>query len=93
MRLSGGETFTVANDVDTIYASSLAKGASAQFSKSFFVTNGATAGMYPITISATYDYVEGGETVSASSEFSYTVPAKHHSKVIKTHQALQLIFL
>lgn len=74
MRLSGGETFTVANDVDTIYASSLAKGASAQFSKSFFVTNGATAGMYPITISATYDYVEGGETVSASSEFSYTVP-------------------
>lgn len=29
MRLSGGETFTVANDVDTIYASSLAKGASA----------------------------------------------------------------
>ena len=65
MRLSGGETFTVANDVDTIYASSLAKGASAQFSKSFFVANGATAGMYPITISATYDYVEGGETVSA----------------------------
>ena len=32
MRLSGGDTFTVANDVDTIYSSSLSKGASAQFS-------------------------------------------------------------
>lgn len=74
MRLSGGENFTVANDVDTIYASSLAKGASTQFSKSFFVNNATAAGMYPITISATYDYVENGETVSASSEFSYTVP-------------------
>ena len=32
MRLSGGDTFTVANDVDTIYSPSLSKGASAQFS-------------------------------------------------------------
>ena len=35
MRLSGGDTFTVANDVDTIYSPSLSKGASAQFSKNF----------------------------------------------------------
>lgn len=52
--------------------------------------------MYPITISATYDYVEGGETVSASSEFSYTVPVsagQTSQQSNQTHQALQLIFL
>ena len=73
MRLSGGDTFTVANDVDTVYSSTLSKGASAQFSKSFYVSAGASAGMYPITISATYDYTEDGETMSGTAEFSYTV--------------------
>ena len=73
MRLSGGDTFTVANDVDTIYSSSLSRGASAQFSKSFYVSAGTSAGMYPITISASYDYTEDGETMSGTAEFSYTV--------------------
>lgn len=73
MRLSGGDTFTVANDVDTVYSSTLSKGANAQFSKSFYVSAGASAGMYPITISATYDYTEDGETMSGTAEFSYTV--------------------
>lgn len=73
MRLSGGDTFTVANDVDTIYSPSLSKGASAQFSKNFYVSAGASAGMYPITISATYEYTEDGETTSGTAEFSYTV--------------------
>ena len=72
MRLSGGDTFTVANDVDTIYSPSLSKGASAQFSKNFYVSAGASAGMYPITISATYEYTEDGETTSGTAEFSYT---------------------
>lgn len=73
MRLSGGDTFTVANDVDTIYSPSLSKGTSAQFSKNFYVSAGASAGMYPITISATYEYTEDGETTSGTAEFSYTV--------------------
>lgn len=73
MQLSGGDTFTVANDVDTIYSSSLSKGASAQFSKNFYVSAGASAGMYPITVSASYDYTEDGETMSGTAEFSYTV--------------------
>ena len=73
MHLSGGDTFTVANDVDTIYSPSLSKGASAQFSKNFYVSAGASAGMYPITISATYEYTEDGETTSGTAEFSYTV--------------------
>ena len=73
MRLSGGDTFTVANDVDTIYSSSLSRGASAQFSKSFYVSAGTSAGMYPITISTSYDYTEDGETMSGTAEFSYTV--------------------
>lgn len=73
MRLSGGDTFTVANDVDTIYSPSLSKGTSAQFSKNFYVSAGASTGMYPITISATYEYTEDGETTSGTAEFSYTV--------------------
>lgn len=73
MRLAGGDVFTVANDVDTVYKDSIGKSQTAQFSKSFYCSASAASGMYPITVSATYDYDVDGVTEQGSAEFSYTV--------------------
>ena len=73
IRLSGGEVFAVNNDTDTIYASKIAKGAKADFSKSFYCSNAAADGVYPIALSASYEYFENGEKVAATSEINYSV--------------------
>lgn len=77
LRLSGGEIFTVANDVDTIFTQTLAKGQSVQLSKSFYCSKSAAVGMYPITVSAVYEYDDGESgTLQGASEFSYSVQVK-----------------
>lgn len=73
LRLSGGEALSISNDVDTIYTDTIAKNSTAQFSKSFYCSPSAETGMYPITVSAVYDYIVDGETQQGSTEFSYTV--------------------
>lgn len=73
MRLSGGEALSISNDVDTIYKDAIAKSSTAEFSKSFYCSASAETGMYPITVSITYEYTLDGETAQGSSEFSYTV--------------------
>lgn len=72
IRLAGGEVFSVNNDSDTIYADTISKNSSNNFSKSFYC-NAAESGVYPITVSATYEYFDDSEKVSASTEFNYTV--------------------
>ena len=73
IRLTGSEAFTVSNDVDTIYRETLSKNQSAEFSKNFYVNPQTEAGMYPITVSATYDYTDDGVVNQGSAEFTYTV--------------------
>lgn len=73
MRLSGGEALTISNDVDTIYKDAIAKNSTAEFSKNFYCSSSAETGMYPITVSITYEYTADGETAQGSAEFSYTV--------------------
>ena len=73
MRLSGGEALSISNDVDTIYKDAIAKSSTAEFSKSFYCSASAETGMYPITVSITYEYTLDGATAQGSSEFSYTV--------------------
>lgn len=73
IRLSGGEAFAVNNDTDTIYSSKIAKGAKAEFSKSFYCSKGVTDGVYPIALTASYEYIENGEKVASSSEINYSV--------------------
>lgn len=73
MRLSGGEALSISNDVDTIYKDSIAKNSTAEFSKSFYCSASAETGMYPITVSVTYEYTVDGVTDQGSCEFSYTV--------------------
>ncbi|MDE6470701.1 MAG: hypothetical protein K2L19_06740 [Eubacterium sp.] len=73
LRLSGGEAFSIANDIDTVYIESLAKGGNTEISKSFYCSTAAETGMYPITVSASYEYTINGEIQQASTEFSITV--------------------
>lgn len=73
IRLSGGEVFSVNNDSDTIYADTVSKNSSSTFSKSFYCNSAAESGVYPISVTATYEYFENSEKFSASTEFNYTV--------------------
>ncbi|MGN1420622.1 MAG: hypothetical protein ACI4XC_03815 [Eubacterium sp.] len=73
MRLSGGDALSISNDVDTIYKDIIAKNSTAEFSKNFYCSASAETGMYPITVSITYEYTVDGEDVQGTSEFSYTV--------------------
>ena len=73
IRLSGNEAFTVSNDIDTIYRDTLSKNQDAEFSRNFYVNTQTSAGMYPISVSATYNYTDNGEVNQGSAEFSYTV--------------------
>lgn len=73
LRLSGGEILSIANDIDTVYIESLAKGGNTEVSKEFYCSTAAETGMYPITVSAAYEYTVNGETQQASTEFSITV--------------------
>lgn len=73
IRLSGGEVFAVNNDTDTIYSSKIAKGEKASFSKSFYCSTAAADGVYPIALTASYEYFENGEKVAATSEINYSV--------------------
>lgn len=73
LRLSGGEALSIANDIDTVYIDSLAKGGNTEVSKDFYCSTAAETGMYPITVSAAYEYTVNGEIQQASTEFSITV--------------------
>lgn len=73
LRLSGGEVFSVANDIDTVYREYIAKDSSIEISKDFYCNPSAQTGMYPITVNAAYEYTIGNATYQASTEFSISV--------------------
>ncbi|MFQ8957644.1 MAG: hypothetical protein ACLR6O_01695 [Eubacterium sp.] len=65
IKLAGGDAFSIASDVDTIYKSKINKASSANFSKQFICNKGISGGMYPITASVTYEYIVNGESSKA----------------------------
>lgn len=73
LRVSGGEVFSVANDIDTVYKEYLAKGGSTEISKEFYCSTSAVTGMYPITVTASYEYTVNGEVQQGSAEFGISV--------------------
>lgn len=73
IKLSGGDAFSVNNDTDTIYASKIAKNGKNSFTKSFYCNDGTPSGVYPITLSATYEYFDNSEKLSATAEINYSV--------------------
>lgn len=89
LRLSGGEILSIANDIDTVFKSSLAKNSSTEISKNFYCSPSAETGMYPITVSATYEYTIDGELQQASTEFSISVKVtKNGGSIAFTPQVL-----
>lgn len=91
IRLSGGEAFAVNNDTDTIYASKIAKNGKKSFSKSFYCIEGAAAGVYPISLSATFEYFENSEKFSSTSEINYSVRVSSSGNVSLAPLTPQLI--
>ena len=91
IRLSGADAFIVSNDTDSLYTDKIGKGASKSFSKAFYCSSACEGGMYPITVSITYEYFDGGEKQSVSSEFSYNIEVKRAAQSSKQTLTPQLL--
>ena len=61
IRLSGGEVLIVNSGSDSVWTDTIAKGSTYSFSKEFYCSSGAAAGVYPVTVSASFEYFDGGE--------------------------------
>lgn len=81
IKLSGGESFVVADGTDTLTLKSLGAGASQSLSKSFKCLSSAPSGVYPVAASVSYEYIEGGSKQAGSSELTMSVPVVQQDKV------------
>lgn len=90
IRLSGGEVFSANNSTDTLYSDKIAKGGTGAFSKSFYCSEAAETGMYPITAAVTYEYFDAGEKVAASAEFSFSIKVIKKSETVTEASAAAL---
>lgn len=73
IRISGGEAFTVASGSDSVYADRIAKGGEYSFSKSVYCSSSAQTGVYPVTLSASYEYFDGQQIAQGAAEINYAV--------------------
>lgn len=73
IRLSGGETLIVNNGNDSVYIDRINKNATVSFSKTFYCSAQAASGVYPVSLSAAFEYFDGGEKFSGASEINYSV--------------------
>lgn len=80
-KLSGGEAFIVADGTDTVAVKDIAASSTQSVTKSFKCLNSAPSGVYSITASISYEYFEGGERVSASSELTMSIPVIQPDKL------------
>lgn len=80
IRLSGGEAFSVYNGTDTIYQEAISQNGTSSFSKSFYCSSSAESGVYPISVSISYEYIDGGEKLTGSSESTMAVTVNKSSQ-------------
>lgn len=73
IRLSGGEALIVNSGNDSVYIDRINKNATASFSKTFYCSPQAESGVYPVGLSASFEYFDGGEKLSGTSEINYSV--------------------
>lgn len=73
IRVSGGEALIVSQGSDSVWADTIAAGAVYSFSKSFYCSDSATGGTYPISLSASYEYFDAGEKLTGTAEINYSV--------------------
>lgn len=74
IRISGGEAFSVNNGTDTVYTEKISKSSAYSFAKNMLCT-ALDAGAYPVTVSVSYEYFDGGEKFSGTNEFSISINA------------------
>lgn len=82
VKLSGGDTFVVADGTDTISVGNINPNSSVSVSKKFSCLNTAQSGVYPITASISYEYIEGGSKQSGTEELTMSVPVVQPDKVM-----------
>lgn len=73
IRVSGGDAFSVNNGTDTVYTDKIAKSGTYSFTKNMLCSSAAEAGAYPVTVSGSYEYFDGGERFSDTFEFSVSI--------------------
>jgi len=73
IRISGGDAFSVNNGTDTVYTDKIAKSGTYSFTKNMLCSSAAEAGAYPVTVSGSYEYFDGGERFSGTFEFSVSI--------------------
>ncbi len=81
VKLSGGESFVVADGTDTVSINQIAKGAFVSVEKSFQCLKTASSGVYPIVASISYEYFDGGEKATGSSELTMSIPVIQPDRV------------
>lgn len=73
IRLSGGEALIVNGGSDSVWTDTVSKGSTYSFSKEFYCSSGAAAGVYPVTVSASFEYFDGGEKLAGTAEANCSV--------------------
>lgn len=73
IRISGGDAFSINNGTDTVYTDKIVKAGTYKFSKNMFCSSAAEAGAYPVNVAVSYEYFDGNERFSGSSEFSISI--------------------
>lgn len=73
IRLSGGDALIVNGGSDSVWTDTISKGSTYSFSKEFYCNSGAAAGVYPVTVSASFEYFDGGEKLTGTSEANCSV--------------------
>lgn len=73
IRLSGGEAFNIVSDTDALYKESITKNSYANFSKTLECSKSTQAGMHPVTVSVSYEYLDNGEKQQGSCEFTFSI--------------------
>lgn len=72
-KISGGEAFVVADGTDTMAVSSIAPNGSVKLSKNFKCLNSVPFGVYPVSVSLSFEYFDG-EKISGMSEATMSIP-------------------
>ena len=85
IKVSGGETFVVADGTDTISVDHINPNSSVSVSKNFACLNYAPSGVYPIVASISYEYVEAGQKQQGTEELTMSVPVVQPDKVMFTN--------
>lgn len=73
IRLSGGDALIVNSGSDSVWADTISKGSTYSFSKEFYCSSGAASGVYPVTVSASFEYFDGGEKQTGTADANCSV--------------------